>query len=172
MTKFIPLTRGMVALVDDEDFDRLSAFSWSAVKGRRESFYASRGVGVGEPLMVRTRQMQRDVLDPLGEVPSHILADHRNGDTLDCRKENLRWASFEESNRNRRILASNTSGYRGVWKNKTRWRASIRAEGRLIQGGGYATPEEAAAAYNALALQYHGPDAKLNVVPEAAHVSR
>lgn len=166
MAREIALTRGMVAIVDDEDFERLSAFNWQAVEGRRGAFYASRCVAAWEGLGVRVRQMQRDVLDPEGRVPRTLIADHRDGNTLDCRKHNLRWATFEQSNRNRRVHLNNQSGFRGVFKDTQtgRWRAQIRAEGRRISGGRHETPEAAAAAYNALALKHHGADAQLNII--------
>ena len=45
LAREIPLTRGMVALVDPQDYDRLMQWKWQAVKGRN-TFYASRRLDI------------------------------------------------------------------------------------------------------------------------------
>jgi len=169
MTKRIALTRGMFALVDDEDFARLSAFKWRAVEGRCGCFYASRSIPTlrngrkGQS----SREMQRDVLDPDFKVSGRTKADHRNGDTLDNQRGNLRWATNVVNRLNSRIHGRNGSGYRGVHFVPKRglYRAQLAIEGRRLCGGYHATAEAAAAAYNALALAHHGPEARLNPIP-------
>lgn len=55
------------------------------------------------------------------------------------------------------------SPYRGVQKANSSsalpWRAMLRFDGRIYNGGSYATQEEAALAWNRLALHVIGPDA-------------
>ena len=115
---------------------------------------------------VTSRQMQREVLDPDMLVSNRRKVDHRNRNALDCRKENLRWATDVISNINRRLFKSNTTGYRGVVLHKGKYRVQIRYEGGRHSGGQHLTIEDAARAYNALALIYHGEDAQFNDVPE------
>jgi hypothetical protein len=94
--------------------------------------------------------------------------DHVNGNGLDCRRENLRICSNAENRRNMRIERG-VSRFKGVARclgNKTRiWEAYIWHENRKIGLGAYRTEEEAARAYNAAALQYHGEFACLNEIP-------
>lgn len=167
----ISLTRGMVALVDDEDLGWLSAFFWQAVEGRNGAFYAARAVYVsrreGGPRQF-SRQMQRDVLERIaGAAPAGTKADHRNGNTLDNRRRNLRWATDSISNINRGLFRSNQSGYRGVTldKRKGLYQARLKVNGQTYLGGWHRTAEAAALAYNRLALEHHREHARLNAVP-------
>jgi hypothetical protein len=56
------------------------------------------------------------------------------------------------------------SPYRGVQKANSNpalpWRAALRFDGRTYNGGSYATQEEAALAWNQLALRIVGPEAQ------------
>jgi hypothetical protein len=62
--KQILLTRGFVAVVDDEDFDALSRYRWHA-KGAGSHFYARRNL----PGVSKCITMHRQLLDaPLGDV--------------------------------------------------------------------------------------------------------
>lgn len=92
-----------------------------------------------------------------GEAPPMIL-DHKNGNTLDNRWENIRNAKSTENAWNARKSKNNTSGYKGVSLCKTtnRWRASIAHNGKRIQIGRFDTKEEAARAYAQMAIELHG----------------
>lgn len=86
----------------------------------------------------------------------------------DCVYEpgNVRWASKSTQSRNRRMLRTNTSGYRGVSKSKQGkpWSAHIMYDGRVHRVGSFYNILDAAKAYNEEARLHHGPDAKLNDV--------
>ena len=172
MVRQVPLTRGEVATVDDEDFEWAASYKWYANKGRCGSFYAARGAFVREPDGTRrqwTVQMHRELLIRLcGEPPEGHLADHEDGDTLNNTRGNLRWLPPRESNLNRRASNRGGSEYRGVYfrKDRQKWHARTKVDGKSVLGGNYDTEEEAAAAYNRLALQYHGEHAKLNVIKD------
>lgn len=66
------------------------------------------------------------------------------------------------------------SRFRGVQRSNSNprlpWRASLRFDGRTFDGGSYATEEEAARAWNSLALKIIGPlaEQRLNAVPDLA----
>jgi hypothetical protein len=77
---------------------------------------------------------------PTGEV------DHINGNRSDDKWSNIRDVPKVENLRNRRTPTNNASGVMGVYKEKNRWRASIRANGRLLRLGSFTTLEEAAKA--------------------------
>jgi hypothetical protein len=74
--------------------------------------------------------------------------DHRNENTLDNRIANLREATDAENVQNQSApRRNNTSGYRGVSAEGTRWRATISHKGHQRRLGTFDTPEEASAAY-------------------------
>jgi HNH endonuclease len=75
----------------------------------------------------------------MGAKPGEII-DHRNHDTLDNRRKNLRICTSSQSAMNRRKRSSNTSGFIGVrWYKRTqKWAAEIDHEGITIFLGYYA----------------------------------
>lgn len=95
-----------------------------------------------------------------------FVVDHINRNRLDNRRENLRYASAEESMRNRGRFRNNTSGYKGVHWNKAsqNWLASIRAGGKQLHLGCFLTPLDAAIAYNNAAVKLHEEFASLNSI--------
>jgi len=74
--------------------------------------------------------------------------DHINGERADNRIVNLRDATNQENNKNRKLPCNNTSGVMGVsWnKQKAKWVAHIRVDGKTIHLGYFDTIEDAAAA--------------------------
>lgn len=153
MTVEIPLTRGLVALVDDEDAEWLSQWKWHAVK-TKSGFYAARAVRTSGKKKVI--YMHRVICDP----PIGMLADHANNDTLDNRRRNLRPSSHRQNNQNRRVSASSAIGLKGVRKNGRRFMAKIGSEGRVYHLGIYDTAEQANAAYLAAAKKLFGEFAR------------
>ena len=122
--KIIYLTRDKYTIVDDEDYERLMKHSWAWVPATGSQ--ASEGYAVrkgskkrGEP---RTVQMHREIL----HAPKGTVIDHKNLNSLDNRKENLRYADVQTNSFNRRKpIMDSTSKYKGVLqrKNDTRWMA-------------------------------------------------
>lgn len=152
----VPLTRGQVALVDPDLLGILTVWNWSALP-LNGGFYAVR----------RTRgtlvYMHRQVLaEPSGDV------DHRNGNSLDNRRANLRKASRSENNANARLSRHNVSGYKGVvycaFHPRNPWRARINVEGTRHSLGFYATAKQAADAYDEAAVKFFGEFARTNAM--------
>lgn len=150
MTKEIPLTQGKVALVDAEDYEKLSDFKWS-YDGR----YARRTDKENKKVY-----MHRVIL----EAGKGEIVDHINRNKLDNRKSNLRKASYQQNSSNSKLHRHNTSGYRGVYRWKNYWRAAVTYEGKQISCGYYETKEEAAQAYNEKARELFGEFAYVNKV--------
>ena len=90
-----------------------------------------------------------------GEEPPAII-DHRDGDGENNKWNNLRVATSTQSLFNRRILSNIVSCIRGVSRDGKRWRASIQVDGITRYRGTFATPEEASAAYEHAAREFHG----------------
>jgi len=159
----IPLSRGMVAFVDAEDFDCVMGMGrWCADPGGK-TFYARKNIYVpGQPL----RPLMMHAF-----ITGVKYVDHRNLNGLDNRRTNLRPATPGQNAANKGIYRNNKSGFKGVHrrndKNYTKpWRAVIKRDGRAIRLGMFATPEEAAHAYDAAAMQIFGEFARFNFPQE------
>jgi hypothetical protein len=155
--KEIPLTRGHIALVDDEDYERLAPLKWCAlVKEDGRAYAVHYKVVAGK---VTATKMHR--LLCAGE-----LVDHKNGNGLDNRKENLRSATKNQNMWNRRSFVSK-SGFKGVsldtsvFRTKP-WRAVIYQYGKRQTLGHFADPKEAARAYDEAAATLYGEFAATN----------
>lgn len=152
--KEIPLTKGYVALVDDEDFERLSQFKYWANGGVGNYCDARRYARGDDGREVHIR-MACDVLN----VPRTTTVDHKNRNSLDNRKENLRVASRSQNSIN--WVRRNKYG-RGVARVGGLFQVRIVSKGKRKFIGYYKTPEEARAAYDKAAKQLHGEFAVLN----------
>ena len=90
-----------------------------------------------------------------------------NGNKLDCRLSNLEYRTRAEASRKRK--SSSKLGYTGVYRENNRYRAVISKNRKSIHIGMFATPEEAAMAYNRKSMELYGKAGKLNVIrPHAA----
>lgn len=87
--------------------------------------------------------------------------DHINGNKTDNRWDNLRLATKSQNGMNRPAQSNNTSGYKGVSRNRKRWAASIQEDGLKRHLGTFDTPKEAHAAYCRAALKLYGEFARL-----------
>jgi len=150
---------GRVALVDDEDFELVSAYRWFAadrdIAGHQKRTYAIASTYRGGK---RTTIAMHALI--AGPRPDHI--DH-NG--LNNQRSNLRPASIQQNQANCRPMIGASSRYKGVsWEeNRAKWRATVA--GRIV--GRFADEVSAARAYDAGAITRWGEFALLNF-PETA----
>jgi hypothetical protein len=155
--RYIPLTQGMYAIVDAEDYERVSRYKWYAVRDGR-TYYARRTAKIGH--ITLHRQIMRT---PKGKVTDHI-----DGNGLNDRRSNLRNCNPTENSRNRRRNRKTITGFKGVWREKKtgKYCAQIHFDHKYVYLGTFATPEEAAHAYDRKARQLFGPFARCNFPEE------
>lgn len=161
--KEIQLNKEKVAFVDDEDFERLNEFKWIAWKRpNQEKWYALKDSRREKYETSADRKMEHHIID----VPCGLMVDHKNGNGLDNRKENLRIATYQENAFNRKKASSKTtSRFKGVTRKGNKWQASIGVDRKTIYLGRYDNEESAAAAYDKKATELHGQYASLNFQP-------
>lgn len=160
----IPLTQGQYAIVDPERYEELAKHKWYTVRNDGR-YYAVRWV---KNKNVKMHQVIMGVREE-GKV-----IDHVNGNGLDNRQANVRFATSQQNGWNKRKQRGNySSQYKGVsWdKNRNVWRARIKYKGRSIHLGRFDTEEKAGRAYDAKARELFGEFAWLNF-PERPGVGR
>lgn len=157
VSREIQLTQGKVAIVDDEDYAALSKYKWFAVKNKNR-FYAARK----HLTLSGSRNLFMHLV--IANTPKGFQTDHRNGDSLDNRRSNLRTCTQVQNQHNVGRRADNTSGYKGVsWVPRERkWLATIQNNGKRIYIGRFNTADEAGRAYDDKAQELHGEFARTN----------
>lgn len=154
--RYIALTRHMLSVVDEWNFEKLNARTWRADK---------RPTAHGRKFVARSNfgLMHRIIL---GISDPKIEVDHRNGDPLDNREENLRLATHAQNNMNVGVKTSRT-GYKGVEITRSgRYSARIRENNRRHFLGTFSDPISAAKAYDTAARVLHGEFARTNFSEE------
>lgn len=146
--KEITLTKNMVAIVDDEDYEKFSKWKWSF----SNVGYAQRTGGVYLHRLIA------------GAKPGEFV-DHINRDKLDNRRSNLRICN-KQQNQHNQGPRKGSSSYKGVSirKDTGKYTACIHHNYKKINLGSFVTEEEAALAYNEAARKYHGEFAFCNEV--------
>jgi hypothetical protein len=159
--KQIPLTKGYFAIVDDDDYERLSKHKWTAVvTGKHiKRVYAYRRVGWdnAKRRWAQAIYLHREIANP----PDGFDVDHINHDTLDNRKENLRHATRSQNLANNR-RARGVVGLRGVTITTDRKQALYLAQLGSKKLGTFSDKSEAARVYDAAAFKKYGEFASLN----------
>lgn len=144
------------AHVDDECYPALIKYRW-----REDQGYAVTNIKTerGEKKIIA---MHRMIL----QTPEGVQTDHVDRNGLNNLRENLRCATHSQNKANSKIPSNNTSGYKGVsWdRQKNRWLAYIKVNGKQINLLRYKDPVDAAKAYNEAALKYFGEFANLNKI--------
>jgi hypothetical protein len=163
MPREIALTRGKVAIVDDEDFAFLAQWKWYA-HFDGSNWYARRNETIAWGSRATHKQravtMHRALLQP----PNGTQIDHISGDGLDNRRANLRVCSARGNQCNKRAHRGSSSRFKGVsWaKRQRRWAAGLTLHGRRLHLGYFLEEEAAARAYDSAAKEHHGEFARLN----------
>lgn len=138
----VPITFGLVTIVDETDFPLIANRRWQAHRRRDgKAWYAvSDGLRMHRYLM--------GVEDP------KAIVDHKDGDGLNNRRSNLRVGTQSQNCVNR--LTTPGPYLRGVQPHKNRWKATIKYKGKTRHIGYYGSEIEAHAAYMRAAIELHG----------------
>lgn len=166
--KTIQLTRNQVALVDDCDYDKVSKYTWCAMKRERADgsivYYAKSTIcGNRKKIFIVMHRFILGLTDP------KIIVDHINRNGIDNTRRNLRLATSSQNCMNKKCayIKNRSSQYKGVTKRKNKttsdsFESYIYKNNARIGLGSYKTEIEAASAYDQAALKYHGEFARLN----------
>lgn len=151
----VPLRNGGVALVDREDYERVSLWPWRW-EARGKFNYAVARVRDCHG-KVKKVYMHRFILSP----PDALVIDHRNQNGLDNRRGNIRACTRADNRKNAAPRPSRVP-FKGVYANHGKWSAKIVVNGKQIYLGAFVTQLEAARAYDAAALRLYGEFARPN----------
>lgn len=151
--KTIPVAKGYEAIVDDEDYEKLSSFKWIILKSKGTQYArCSVKISFGNSKYIVMHRM-------LIDVPPGMEIDHINHNGLDNRRNNLRIVTREQNTRNARRLDGK---YKGVIRSGNRWVARIAVNGKTRKVAFLDTEEGAAMAYDKAALVIFGEYAHTN----------
>lgn len=155
----IPVGRsGLVALVDDEDYELVSRYRWWSDKHGPNLLYA--------------RQARPEFrLMHVVLMGTNTGIDHADHDGLNNQRSNLRPATRGQNAANSRKRDGLTSVYKGVSRclhGRKRWQASIGGSASVRRSlGRFVSEEDAARAYDVAAVELYGEFAWLNFPPPA-----
>ena len=150
--RYIPLTKGLFAIVDAADYEWLSQYKWTALVTGEKTYAIRSEKG-------KTILMHRQIMKP----PKGMVVDHIDGHGVNNSRANLRTCTRQQNLCNTRPRGGR-SQYKGVRYDKRRkkWIAEITHQGKKHYLGAYETEIEAAHAYDAKAKELFGPYARLN----------
>lgn len=156
----VRMPRGYYVLVDASDFPLIADYSWHASGDGETIVYAntwSYRSGIRRPL-----RMHRLIMNP----PDNLVVDHKNGNTLDNRRSNLRVCTSRENNLNLPGKPNTSSQFKGVkWRaERGTWIATIYVDGRTQYLGSTRDERAAAKLYNEAAKLHFGEFAWLSPV--------
>jgi len=161
---FIPLTRGMVAIVSAHRVADLQRWNWHAVK-KQAGWYACRP-GIKGQDAEKHVYMARYILGMGPTDKRH--ADHKNRRTLDNRDRNLRPATHNQSQANKGVRRDSATGVKGVRRCKVNGEYVGGSQARIVHNkkeiylGSYPTLDEARQVRNKAALKLHGEFAAID----------
>ncbi len=117
------------ALIDIEDVEEAKKYKWYLTRGYVRNH--------------KSRLFLHHLI--LYKPDSGYVVDHINRNRLDCRKNNLRIVDYQTNGINKGKQSNNTSGHPGVsWsKERQKWEAHIKLDGRKINLGRYLSLQEA-----------------------------
>jgi hypothetical protein len=162
--KTIQLSKGYVAQIDDEDYERVMAAGPWCAQRRPNTVYARRSIRKpdGKQTSLYLHRFLLGVTDPM------IFVDHLDRDGLNCQRANMRRATRSQNaanSRNPRTPGKKRgSNFRGVsWNHgNSRWHTRIKIGGKERFLGYFMNEVHAAKAYDRAARKHFGAFASCN----------
>ncbi|CAN5818687.1 hypothetical protein BH23GEM6_BH23GEM6_08530 [soil metagenome] len=145
-TRELRLSDGSMVVLNDADF-------WSYLKTK---LFMSNGYVCFRDEDSRIRRLHREIAG----VRDHRVVLFLDGDSRNCTRANLHVQERSVLARSR--PAQGACQYKGVSPYRGKWQATIRVEGILKWLGSFASPEEAATAYDEAVLKFRGRTGTLN----------
>ena len=143
----IPLTKGYVALIDKEDYDKVKNYGWHVTYNKHtNSFYAQTEINK------KGIKMHRLILN----ATEGLNIDHKDHNTLNNRKSNIRICTTSQNTINSKRRSDNNTGFKGVSFRKGKYIARIMVDQKPIHIGSFKTALEAHEAYKEAAKKLHG----------------
>ncbi len=161
----IQLTDGLNTLVDDHpiEYRILNSLTWGIIKVKGQYPYPIHQVRRARK--ISSIKMHQFIMNP----DNGVMVDHKNRDTLDNRRENLRVVSrsYNCANASKMRRSGSTSKFKGVSvKSNGKYEARITKDGKTKSLGTFANESDAAKAYDDAAREIFGDSALTN---EAIH---
>lgn len=146
MVKEIPLQNGMVALVDDEDYENVSKYNWVLHKNAKTSYNIHTRMHNLTRETTKTIRLSHFIL---GEIPEKMVIFQKNRNFLDFRKANLILLTRSEL----MLTAKGKTGsskYKGVsWSKRDKaWIVQTHINGESKYLGSFSNEDKAAKHYN------------------------
>lgn len=146
----IPLSRGLVAIIDDDDFDLVRGFKWHVLDNRGYLYAFSGKKKDSKPVL-----MHRLILG----VEKNRIVDHIDGNGLNNQRSNLRECSSFENMQNRKLHKNSRSGFKNVWQEmvngRLQWKATVKHNNKRHRKT-FQTPEDAYAWAVNKRMELHG----------------
>lgn len=157
MVKEIPLQNGMVALVDDEDFERVSQYIWTVNTIQTKTNFVVRN-------RILNTVLQRFILN--NAASENDLITFKNKNDLDFRRSNLIITNRQGVSVRKKGNKNSSSKYKGVsWCKRTeKWLAQIQIKGKSKHLGYFNSEKKAAEMYNKAAFEIFGEQSYQNLI--------
>lgn len=162
----IPLSKGYVVIVDQQDAD-LANMKWTAQETRAGRTYAIHATYInGKKSRVYLHRVIFNRISP--HLASDEIVDHKDNNSLNNTRQNLRVATKSQNRRNGKRNSDNQTGFKGVSRTSAQngiwnghYRASITVSGKSVHLGTFDTPEEAYENYCKAAILHFGEFARV-----------
>ena len=141
-----------IVIIDSEDVKKVEKYCW------RVDNVTKRVIANIKDCSNKIIWLSRVVMEVNNEDAKYVLVDHKNGDVLDNRKENLRLCNKRENNINIKRKSNNKSGFTGVYWSESckKWVAKIYKKGHKEVVKRFSSFEDAVAFRGDMDLQLYG----------------
>lgn len=156
----LKLNNGEFALIDKEDFERVSKFNWGISKRKNYNYVVRWDFINGKRKAV---YLHRFIMN----CPKGMVVDHIFGDTFDNRKSKMRICTHQQNGFNQKTQTRKKSSiYKGVhWNERGQiWISSTKLNKKYVYIGSFKKEKDAARAYNKKVKELFGVFSCLNLI--------